>query len=129
MSDDTDQKSEKDVPMQVRVSPASKVLLDDLSAKHGVTQKAVVGRMITWFERQPVAVRNAMILPGGDVGAELLKVHLGDLFTAGPDKLAESVERLDVDQALAVAHAILDRVQQIHRATATQLVERVKAEK
>jgi hypothetical protein len=120
-----DSDSAKEISMQVRVAVTTRALLDQLSAEHGVTAKAIVGRLLDFFASQPTSVRNALLYPGGDPVKEIVQQNIGAVFS---NPKLNTTEKIAAEDTFEVMLAMVKRMELLYKG-ATKSVENLQREK
>jgi hypothetical protein len=115
-----------DVTLQLRVGGKTRAMIDDLKQVSGVSAVKVVRHMLDWLAVQPEPVRTAILYRNGDAAAELVKIKLREMhFAEG----VEAASEMSPVEAVQVARAMLDRLEQTVRALDMERADQRRSKK
>lgn len=109
---------EKRVTMSVNVTEHARGIVDRIKDETGVAKQEAISRILESFADQPPTVRREMLTKGGNAGAELMRLRMGEMIAAGQ---VDPGTIKTVEDATKVIRLMLERIEQIELARQRQV--------
>lgn len=125
--DDAEDGKRKQLP--VSLNPAARRVIESIRQNTGIPNTTAMQRILEWFAALDNKLQLAVLVRDEQTKTELTQQVIRQMAGLPAHSLAESAEKLTVEQTLAAIRAMTDRLENAHRSHVAALIEQMKAKK